>query len=90
MSYARWAEPTANGDSDVYVYEASVGDRSLFMCQWCPLLEPTANPDVGPDDFRCQTREELLAHLERHRDAGHEVPERAFKRLRAEIEGPRK
>jgi hypothetical protein len=39
-----------------------------------------------PGSLRLQTRSECINHLQKHRDAGHKVPEYAFEYLRKEIE----
>ena len=38
-----------------------------------------------PDNSRFDTRTVTLAHLQTHRDSGHEVPEYAFQALRDEL-----
>lgn len=73
MSYARW------GDGDVYVFGSSNG----FTCMECRLKTPDENG--WHNDFMCQTRQELLDHLNEHVRQDHDVPLRAFKRLIAEI-----
>ena len=62
------------GDGDVYVYESILG---TFVCDRCKL---TAG------DFMSGTRSGMIAHLEEHIEAGHDVPAYAIERLRAEIE----
>lgn len=80
MSYARWR----NG-SDVYVYEQAhplkdCGDG--FTCCGCALSE---NDGTHMVSFHCDTRREMIAHLEAHVAQGHKVPAEAFERLRREI-----
>lgn len=72
MSYARWGEDGSN----VYVF--GTGDE--IVCMQCTL-----DPDPG-GSFSTRQPGEMLAHLKRHREAGHIVPERAFERLFLEAE----
>ena len=70
MSYCRFSE------GDVYMYPDSFG---AIICCGCNLLRAITSSVFW-------TPEEALEHLEEHRKAGHTVPERAFNRLRKEIE----
>ena len=70
MSYCRWSE------SDVYLFENISG---VWTCQLCLLEDDNRSHEM------CSL-EEVLAHLEAHKQAGHEVPERAFERVRRELE----
>jgi hypothetical protein len=73
MAYCRFTR-----QSDVHVYEDVGGG---LTCCGCTLR------GVGPlgQDFNCPTRSSMIAHLEEHRAAGHEVEEDTFHRLREEI-----
>ena len=71
MSYARFEV----GVSDVYVYwDVHAG----LICCWCDLLEAPS-----PLDFRASGYGEMVAHLRKHRNAGHAVPQRAVDALEA-------
>lgn len=59
--------------SDVYLYHCVTNE---IVCDGCRL-------GGGLKSFA--TRSAAIAHLEEHRRAGHDVPEEAFERLRAEI-----
>jgi hypothetical protein len=67
MSYCRFGP-----DSDVYVYSNLDGK---VECCWCALSETRETVPL--------TREEMLAHLWDHEQAGHKVPDYAT--LRGEI-----
>ena len=68
MSYARFAP-----DSDVYVYESS---RGGIECQRCRFMQPTDAIASGPRNNAVMVDEdEMIAHLAKHRKAGHRVPE---------------
>ena len=74
MSYARFAE-----DSDVYVYASAGGGIECARCRFITdTKEPPRNNAVMVDE------DEMIAHLEKHRRAGHRVPNDAFDRLRAD------
>jgi hypothetical protein len=74
VSYARFAS-----DSDVYVYASTAGG---IECCRCRLIadghEPPRNDAVMVDE------DEMIAHLEKHRRAGHRVPDYAFDQLKAD------
>ena len=65
MSWARLLE------GDVYVFPMDVGDIGYGVCCACPLVG-----EWPSGDFRTRDLDEMLAHLDAHRAAGHEVPER--------------
>ncbi len=69
MSYARWGEE----GSAVYVFGTGHG----IVCMHCKLAP-------FEEDYAVKSPAEMLAHLERHRQKGDVVPERAFERLREE------
>ena len=71
MSYCRF------GECDVYVYESVNG---YFTCDFCRLQEKWGV------SFDSRTRSGMIAHLEEHIKAGHDVPAGAIARLREEIE----
>ena len=56
--------------SDVYVYDCGDG----IICHACSLGEDAV-----------LSRTQMVAHLEKHRRAGHSVPEYATNRLRIEL-----
>ena len=70
MSYCRF------GEGDVYVYESILG---TFVCDRCKL-------EAGGFMYESKSRSGMIAHLEEHIEAGHDVPAGAIERLRAEIE----
>ena len=82
MSYCRMGT-----DSDVYAFPSIDG---TFECCAC-LLTKKKLTTFGEISFKMHrsktfsTREELLEHLEEHVNAGHLVPDYAFKILREEI-----
>ena len=90
MSYARFG---ANG-SDVYVY---LGIYGLECCGcWLQKREWVEEPDaffggylkaiepIVPSTF--ETTEEMLAHLEEHRKAGHTVTDETIQDLKDDAE----
>lgn len=68
MAYCRFSD-----DSDVYVFADLDG---WLECCRCDLTG-----DAG--SFRTRDVRDMIRHLERHRAAGHKVPEKVFERLRA-------
>lgn len=71
MSYCRPIE------GDVYMY-LHVG--GYVECCLCALAQDSAT------DLEFHTFQGALEHLEKHREAGHKVPEHAFESLRLEVE----
>ena len=79
MSYARFGDPGPYGrPSDVYVFFSVSG---YYECCGCKLHPKAYYSTV------VRTAKQMRSHLVRHLDAGHVVPERAFTRLNADIEG---
>jgi len=72
MSYSRFAP-----DSDVYVFMGT-GDK-LHCCR-CGLDPAGLSMEFIADDHR-----EMLDHLERHKEAGHRVPDAAIAELEEEV-----
>lgn len=70
MSYCRFGF-----DSDVYVFHSV---RGYLVCCGCRLRNDMT-------DERMYTRRSALLHLEKHKNAGHNVPEYAIRRLEREI-----
>jgi hypothetical protein len=68
MSYAR------KSYCDVYVFLDVGGQLECCMCDL---------PD-GPSTFVATTTDAMLAHLDAHRAAGHDVPDETYEGLRAE------
>ncbi len=68
---------TTTPGSDLYLIGVDPlrGRDHVFWCVWCHL-EP--NPQ-GKFLFGCTA---TLTHLQRHRDAGHAVPDHAFEEIR--------
>jgi hypothetical protein len=75
MAYCRW------GDGDLYIYEDA---RGGLTCCGCKLQE---QPPAGFDgaSFNCSTRSAMIAHIDEHRAAGHEVQKGVVDALREEI-----
>ncbi|OLC10195.1 MAG: hypothetical protein AUH39_02680 [Chloroflexi bacterium 13_1_40CM_67_9] len=74
MSYARFGP-----DSDVYVYASTAGGVECCRCRFiAETQEPPRNNAVMVDE------DEMIAHLKKHRRAGHRVPNEAFEELRAD------
>lgn len=63
MAYARWL------DSDVYVFAHVDGG---VTCMSCPLNPP--NDSGFSDSAWMHSADEVVAHMRRHRDAGHDFP----------------
>jgi hypothetical protein len=61
-------------DSDVYLYRST---RGIYICCDCSVAR------AGVSMF---TPEDVLVHLQVHRDHGERVPESAFDRIRVESE----
>ena len=75
MSYARFAE-----ESDVYVYASA---RGGIECQRCRFIHQTETTADSPRNNAVMVDEdEMIAHLEKHRRAGQQVPESALEGLR--------
>lgn len=74
MSYCRF------GEADVYIFEHVGG---FWQCCACALLAEEGAEEFASADFA--TREELLEHIDKHRKAGHYVPEDVDERLKEEI-----
>jgi hypothetical protein len=74
MSYCRWGT-----ESNVYVFGLDDDNgKIIYRCQCCALSHAkNDNTDVW-------TPEEMIAHLEKHRAAGHKVPDRAIELLKSE------
>lgn len=74
MSYCRWGED----GSSVYVIGAYTNLEKSSVYLWCVECER--------EGAVCKTAAEMLQHLQAHRERGDTVPERAFERLREEVE----
>ena len=74
MSYARFSS-----DSDVYVYASTAGGIECCRCRFIADTHDTPRNDAVMVD-----EDEMIAHLEKHRKAGHRVPDDAFEQLRAD------
>ena len=72
MSYVRWGQD----GSDVYIFDHV--NYGLF-CDACPI-----RPHRSMAGFIAGNNALMLAHIERHRDLGHHVPEYVSDRLREE------
>lgn len=70
MSYARFSE------GDIYIFLSIEG---TLECCGCYLTGPGF---FG--HFDCATTDEMLAHIEEHRAAGHKIPERCVPQLIAD------
>lgn len=82
MSYARWGWDGSN----VYVFDSA---RGGLECCACLLNEPEApwreGDPVFPDSFITVKVDEMAGHLQRHRDAGHTVPDSVEPAIRADF-----
>lgn len=76
MSYCRFGWD----DSDVYVYSDVAGGWTCCACQ----LNTPAPGRIFPPSANLNTPGEMAAHLRKHRDAGHTVPDYAIADLDAE------
>ena len=85
MSYCRFSE------ADVYVYTSSEGIECCFCSlvprHWVdvpdrPIFGGYYAQDNPGDTETYATNDAMIAHLERHRAAGHYVPDDVFARLR--------
>jgi len=72
VSYARFT-----AESDVYVYASAAGGIECCRCRFIADAQgpPRGNAVMVDED-------EMIAHLEKHRRAGHRVPDNAFEQLR--------
>lgn len=71
MSYCRWI------DGDLYIYHSVDGG---LVCCACRLLGENG------ENFRAFKRSDMIAHIEAHVAAGHDVQEYVVKELQAEME----
>lgn len=78
MSYCRFGT-----DSNVYLFPRLFGDYECCGC-W---LESKTGDMSSAEHVIMHSLEEVLAHLQKHRDADHLVPERTFVRVREEMKG---
>jgi hypothetical protein len=81
VSYCRF------GDSDAYIFEHVGG---FWQCCACWL--EVEDGDDGEEFWKSAdfaTKEELLEHIDKHRKAGHYIPEDVDERLRDEMENER-
>lgn len=86
MSYARFSP-----FSDVYIFHHCAGYLSCCGCQFetVYLDEPEVDMfgiewDVQVNDFKAYTPQAMLDHIKKHRRAGHKVPTRVARRIKAE------
>jgi hypothetical protein len=81
VSYCR-----KNGDdSDVYLIATAEDSRGFWSCIGCDLAAPKFFGYCEVKFTEIDNLQEVLAHLEKHRESGHKVPERALERVRKEI-----
>lgn len=66
MSYSRWGP-----DSDLYVFDHS--NFGACVCFGC-LLQDEVDEYGTLDNYSTRSLTEMLAHAQRHREAGHKVP----------------
>lgn len=71
MAYCRFAS------SDVYLFHHAANG---ILCMLCRLAD-----DADRMGWSTSSRQKAIRHLEEHREAGDEVPDHAFERLREEI-----
>jgi hypothetical protein len=72
MSYARFSH------ADVYVYQDCGG---YLCCCGCWLNRPEGKDGFGRSQY-FSTTAEMLAHLEKHKAAGHDVPDDTIEALK--------
>ena len=82
MSYARFGP-----GSDVYVFATTITDRTgggekrVIECCNCVFVSRDEQGNCTEPFPQFATRKGILAHLERHRDAGWLVPDSAITRI---------
>lgn len=76
MSYCRFGWDGSN----VYVYETTDGKIECCCCALC--LSPRPENLLGVECFIADSPAEMIAHLEKHREARHNVPQYAIAELR--------
>lgn len=76
MSYARFSE-----DSDVYVFLRDLG-LECCSCTFAVLAEMRSANVTMSLNFLAHNTDDMLAHLDQHRAAGHVVPDYAYEGLR--------
>ena len=77
MSYARFSE------GDVYVFRD--GQTALLTCMQCRLSETDSHQMRR--DFFADSEYDMMMHLKRHREVGHNIPQEAIDRLKREMVG---
>ena len=71
MSYCRWST------SDIYLYPNQ--EEKCITCYQCQLDEE------NPTNINFFTREEAIAHVEKHLAFGDNIPEYVLERLKTEL-----
>jgi hypothetical protein len=83
MSYCR-----NNGkDSDVWVIATKDRAQPFWSCVNCSLAAPRITGQVEVRWTECDTPQEMIWHLLKHRTLGDKVPQRALDRLCEEAVG---
>lgn len=77
MSYIRWGVE----GSSVYIYHSVKGGWECCACRFA--YDYDEEPTGEPSNFA--TRQELLVHINKHREHGDHVPRRVDERLLREI-----
>lgn len=92
MSYARFG-----WDGDVYVFQTIYDDNLVLECCACWLSESKklekpytdifgiVHEYSGPEPFYATSSGEMIAHLEKHRDAGYEVSDNTINRIKEDF-----
>jgi len=79
VSFCRWSTPCEDGRvSDLYVFHHVDGYLICFCCEWSSESPEPDDPSMG---WVTTEPAAMAAHLRRHVEAGHAVPERAVRRM---------
>lgn len=82
MAICRWSDA-----SDLYVFRDVRGGYTCMSCELtgCRSSDALAGHNNPNGEFHVDTPEEMLQHLQEHKDNGNKVPDRAFSALHKEI-----
>jgi|CXWL01.1.fsa_nt_gi hypothetical protein len=83
VSFCRWSSACEDGRvSDLYVFDHVDGYLTCFSCVWSAADD--SGRSNGPD-WTTLTPRDMAAHMRRHAQAGHAVPERAIVKVAAYV-----
>lgn len=81
MAFAKWGWE----NSDVYLFGGVIhpppDDVHVIVCCGCLLAREDPDDWLMSESLDFETKEAVLAHLARHRNAGHTVPQSAVDRI---------